>query len=59
MWPNCGDNNCNHSQACSQEFAQGGFGSLKEGGKYAKTNNLSDVLCVLLINSLNTADYQQ
>ncbi len=33
--------------------------SEKEGGKYAKTNNLSDALCVLLINSLNTADYQQ
>ncbi len=33
--------------------------SEKEGGKYAKTNNLSDTLCVLLINSLNTADYQQ
>ncbi len=62
-------------QACSQEFAQGGSDfietqeshayfcflrlSEKEGGKYAKTNNLSDALCVLLINSLNTADYQQ
>ncbi len=33
--------------------------SEKEWGKYAKTNNLSDTLCVLLINSLNTADYQQ
>ncbi len=33
--------------------------SKKQGGKYAKTNNLSDVPCVLLINSLNTADYQQ
>ena len=33
--------------------------SEKDKGKYAKTNNLSDVLCVLLINPLNTADYQQ
>ncbi len=33
--------------------------SKKEGGKYAKINNLSDVLCILLINSLNTADYRQ
>ncbi len=28
--------------------------SIKEVGKYSKTNNLSDVLCFLLINSLNT-----
>ncbi len=55
-------------QACSQELAQGDSDSIETQeshtyfcflGKYAKTNNLSEALCVLLINSLNTADYQQ